>query len=281
MLRFSRAPDRPVDFDNYVDAAKQVIQAIIDNKRFPLSKDFQDKWGHFKDALLKVQHNKCGYCELFLGTHPGDVEHYRPKAELQELPEDEKKWGAEGDGVFNVEGRSPKSISDSGYWWSAYDWENYLAACNRCNSGWKRNLFPIEDAPRAIPPLEANNETALLLNPFRGEDPADHLEYTDIGQIKALNNSRYGKATIVTCGLDRPSLVQARNEKVTRAFELVNEYFEAKTKEEREKVILQFLKLGKEEFIFAGMVRTIFKQKLNLSWGDWEQVLKNALAPNP
>src|SRR5262249_18557685 len=204
------------------------------------STDFENRWGNFKDKLFEVQHKKCGYCEMPLGTHPADVEHYQPKAELQELPEDEQEWGKEGEGVFNVVGRRPRHVSDSGYWWAAYSWENYLAACNRCNSGWKRNLFPIDEKPRTAP-LQGRQETPLLLNPFRGEDPADHLEYTKLGQVKALNDSKYGKATIATCGLDRSSLVQARTEKVKRAYRLVDEYAEAQTPQERMKVVKNFI----------------------------------------
>lgn len=275
MLRFSRAPAKPQGFETHVKDAKTEIEKIIKASDTPTSKDFEDRWGSFKGELFEAQHNKCGYCEMFLGTHPGDVEHYQPKAELQELPEDEKKWGKEGEGVFNVEGRSPSHVSDSGYWWAAYSWENYLAACNRCNSGWKRNLFPVEENPRTSP-LQEKTETPLLLNPFRGEDPADHLEYTKLGQVKALNNSKHGKATIATCGLDRPSLVQARNEKVTRAYELVDEYAEAKSSEERAKVIKRFIKMGSEEYIFAGMVRAIFKLKVGLPWQQWEQLFKDS-----
>jgi hypothetical protein len=270
MLRFAKAPAKPDGFDAYVKDAQTRIAGIIKTSATPKSKDFDDRWGKFKGELFQAQHNKCGYCEMFLATHPGDVEHYQPKAELQELPEDESKWGKEGEGVFNVEGRSPRHVSDGGYWWAAYSWENYLAACNRCNSGWKRNLFPVVEIPRASP-LEGKQETPLLLNPFRGEDPADHLEYTKLGQVKALKDSKYGKATIATCGLDRPSLVQARNEKVRTAYELVDEYAEAKTPEERTKVVKRFIKAGSERFIFAGMVRAIFKQKLQLPWEEWEK----------
>ena len=71
---------------------------------------------------------------------------------------------------------------------------------SRCNSAWKRNLFPIDEKPRTTP-LQGRNEIPLLLNPFEGEDPVDHIEYDKLGQVKALNGSKFGKATIATCGL--------------------------------------------------------------------------------
>lgn len=275
MIRYSAAPDRPDNFVEHVADAKKAIAEIIRARRVPDSRDFVERWKTFKNVLFAAQHNKCGYCESFLSNQPGDVEHFMPKAELQELPADETGWGKEGDGVFSVEGRRPEKISDIGYWWEAYSWENYLAACNRCNSGWKRNLFPVDETPRTVP-KRRKRETTLLLNPFRGEDPADHLAYNKFGQVKALNGSKYGKATIATCGLDRPSLVQARNEKVTRAYALVEEYSKAQSADVRNRVIKDFLTMGSEQYIFAGMVRAIFKQKLKQSWEEWEKKLSKS-----
>jgi hypothetical protein len=273
MLRYSTPPDEPNNFSGHVKTARDKIDEIIRNNTIPASADFDDSWKSFKGALFRSQHQKCGYCELFLGTHPGDVEHYRPKAELQELSDDETSWGEEDKDVFNVVGRRPVKVSDSGYWWAAYSWQNYLAAFNRCNSGWKRNLFPIKEKPRKAP-AQGNQEIELLLNPFYGEDPADHLEFDKLGQVKALNNSEFGRATILTCGLDRNSLVVARNEKVTRAYELVRNYERAKTTEKRTEVLNDFFKMGLETYEFAGMVRAIFKQKLKLPWQEWKEVLQ-------
>ena len=105
MLRFSKPPDQPANFGDNVKTAHDDILAIIKRGDTPMSADFADKWKSFKAVLFKAQHFKCGYCELFLATHPGDVEHYRPKAELQELPDDETQWGEELKDVFNVVGR--------------------------------------------------------------------------------------------------------------------------------------------------------------------------------
>ena len=105
MLRFSKPPHQPANFGDNVKTAHDDILAIIKRGDTPMSADFADKWKSFKAVLFKAQHFKCGYCELFLATHPGDVEHYRPKAELQELPDDETQWGEELKDVFNVVGR--------------------------------------------------------------------------------------------------------------------------------------------------------------------------------
>ena len=276
MLKFQDRPDKPETFDDDIAASKLAIKNIVDAGACPKSADFTPVWRNHKAALTTAQHDKCGYCELWLSSHPGDVEHYHPKAKVQELPVDKKKWGREGRGVYNVRGRRLKKVSSKGYWWLAYDWDNYLAACNRCNSGWKRNIFQVDESPRTDPD-PSTNETPLLLNPFCGEDPADHLEFDSIGQVNSLNDSKYGRSTIDTCGLDRDSLVRARFEKADSAYELLNEYAEAESVEERNRVVKRFIKMGRPEYSFAGMVRAIFKQKLQLSWSDYEEAYLNEL----
>jgi len=140
MLRFQRPPI-PDDFEDCVASAREKIEQLAQAGSLK-SEDFDDKWGKYKPDFLAAQFNKCGYCEQKLGTSPGDMEHYRPKAALQELPADRALWGQEGKGAkdsFDVKDRKLVNLKGPGYWWLAYTWSNYLAACNRCNSGWKRN----------------------------------------------------------------------------------------------------------------------------------------------
>ncbi len=267
MLRFQQPPE-PDGFGKTVASAKAKIEHLRRADKTPRSKDFENKWGGYKPVLLAAQHMKCGYCEQKLGTHPGDVEHYRPKARLQELPEDKTLWGREAKDAFNVEGRKLKEVSELGYWWLAYTWSNYLAACNRCNSGWKRNLFPVEGPRMPLEPGRENEEIPLLLSPFGKEDPADHLVFDRLGLIKAKDSSHHGRATIDTCGLDRPSLVDARREKAARAHSLVRDYYGVKTAGERKKILADFVELGNESYIHAGMIRTIFQQEIGLPWAE-------------
>ncbi len=270
MLRFPQPPE-PGDFADTVAAAKQHIERL-QRSREPKAKDFADRWRKYKPVLLAAQQNKCGYCEQKLATHPADVEHYRPKAMLQELPADRTKWGCERKGAYNVDNRDLDKISSHGYWWLAYTWFNYLAACNRCNSGWKRNLFPVAENPRpALKPGREASETALLLNPFGQEDPADHLEFDRHGLIKAKDKSPHGQATIDTCGLDRASLVDCRLEKAKRAHFLAQQYDLAESIKERETILADFVGMGDESCIHAGMVRAIFKQEIELPWAEVEE----------
>ncbi|MDQ2687964.1 MAG: hypothetical protein M3Y28_08875, partial [Armatimonadota bacterium] len=61
-----------------------------------------------KQALMDAQHGKCCYCERVIGED-GDVEHFRPKAAV-----------CQGAGL-------PQETP--GYYWLAYDWDNFLLAC--------------------------------------------------------------------------------------------------------------------------------------------------------
>src|ERR1700741_2123567 len=155
-----------------------------------LEEHFPDKWSSFKAALSKAQYKKCGYCDgAAIGNADGDVEHYRPKAEIHELHEDPESWGAELDDVANVRGRKTNPVSGLGYWWQAYEWKNYLLACGVCNRKWKRTLFPIGEARDPKGPSRTGGETALLLNPFGEVDPADHLQFGRLGEVVPFNGS--------------------------------------------------------------------------------------------
>lgn len=165
-----------------------------------------------RTALTAVFGRKCCYCEsLILGTQPGDVEHYRPKARV-----------AVHDAV-----RAVVSYKD-GYYWLASRWSNLLISCADCNRPrtqpdaddvvrtiGKANFFPLQDeALRAFGVDGVARESPLLLDPCV-DDPAQHLRFTDKGQIEAAEldgaPSERGGATIFYCGLARAELLQMRS----------------------------------------------------------------------
>ncbi len=107
-----------------------------------------------KTLLKKDQHAKCAYCERSLNGDYGAVEHFRPKGGY-----------ATADGTL----RKP------GYYWLAYDWDNLLLSCDECNTGCKRNLFPLKDEDaRSINKRDVSKEVPLLINPAQ-DDPGDFL----------------------------------------------------------------------------------------------------------
>src|SRR5574341_1705351 len=203
-------PRQPQNFDEKVAAERERVEAWFGRrgrrrsskagkhgeKRAKRPDPFPDLWTQFKAHLSRAQFRKCAFCEGWaIGQEHGDVEHYRPKGEVEELDADPETWGSEAPHLANVSGRKPKQLSVTGYWWLAYQWENYVLSCNICNRQWKRAIFPVAEVPRALPPRPDIEETPLLLHPFRGPAPREHLEFGRGGEVYPRDGSLYGHET--------------------------------------------------------------------------------------
>lgn len=234
------------------------INAYLDVRR-------NEIWGEAKPYFMRAQHRKCGFCEVKITESTGDVEHYRPKKAMWRL----RFRGRELDDLVNVRGRTYNETYDSGYWWLAYSWDNYLVACPRCNQTWKSALFPIAERRRREPHRgDENAETPLLLSPFGDQNPSAHLVFGPFGTIEAYNESRIGQKTIETCGLDRESLRSSREEKAQRIYRLVQRLSEADSSEETREILDDIRELGRVEYAHAGMVRAIFEQETGIDWSQ-------------
>jgi len=95
---------------------------LLELKRSALANDeklkIKSNWSKAKINLIKESRSKCAYCESYFTTVSyGDVEHFRPK---------------------------------SIYWWLAYAYFNYTAACVICNQQFKKALFEVRNSPQKI-----------------------------------------------------------------------------------------------------------------------------------
>lgn len=153
-----------------------------------------------KTALLKMQHDKCCFCESKIShISYGDVEHYRPKGGYKQTEQDE--------------------LHAPGYYWLPYTWENLLLSCTLCNQQFKKNLFPLlEPQKRALNHRDdIALEQPLLINPSV-IDPRQYIGFRQ--EIPyALEGNIYGKETIAAVGLDREAL----NEKRRSYLALINQ----------------------------------------------------------
>jgi hypothetical protein len=238
---------------------------------------FPDHWKHYKELFIQAQYGKCGFCEgPVWGLQYGDVEHFRPKAAVTELDQAKPaSWGAELPWSSRVKGRKPLPFAAQGYWWECYSWKNYLLACQVCNQQWKKNLFPVAVHNRSNPPAQASIEHELLLNAFYDvEHPAKHLAYGRLGEIKPFNDSPYGKATIQTCGLDRPSLRQARYKLANTTHERIDEMSKDITERELLWILIGIFKDGADDQGYCGMVRAIYEQRTLKTWAELEALIK-------
>ncbi|EAW7975260.1 TPA: HNH endonuclease [Salmonella enterica subsp. enterica serovar Newport] len=115
-------------------------------------------WREFYKLLPEPLKRKCWYCEAEEIRSDMPVDHFRPKNKV----EDDKQH--------------------DGYWWLAFDWQNYRCACTFCNSrrvfddteGGKACRFPLENPDeRALVPADQdklNNERPYFLDPFNPDD---------------------------------------------------------------------------------------------------------------
>lgn len=159
--------------------------APLPEKAFSFRAYKEDDVRHALEALF---HGKCAYCETRYDVGaPVDIEHFRPKGEVADVP------------------------GHRGYWWLAADWENLLPSCIDCNrrryqptpetltsqtgilerqrqrgfrsilTG-KDSCFPISGVRMATAPPQGQlasaitMERALLLNPCT-DVPSEHLQF--------------------------------------------------------------------------------------------------------
>lgn len=167
-----------------------------------------------KNALIKAQHGKCCFCESkFEHIAYGDVEHFRPKG----------GWiQSDGD-----------PLTQPGYYWLAYDWDNLFASCQICNQRFKKNHFPIVDAAaRALSHNDSiDDEDPLLPHPGH-DDPEDWLTYDADGTAVAIDGTAKGEAMISIFGLSRDALVKRRLEVIEELAQMKTVYLLFQAKQE-------------------------------------------------
>lgn len=153
-------------------------------------------YGHreVKGTLMRIQYDKCCFCEsYFRHITPGDVEHYRPKG----------GW---------IQDKEP--LNKPGYYWLAYQWDNLLVSCSKCNQSYKKNKFPLADnSKRALKHTDdINQEHPILIHPAT-EDPAKHITFNE--EVPKGVTER-GKRTIEILGLDNNFLNERRRDELIK-----------------------------------------------------------------
>jgi hypothetical protein len=142
-----------------LDEARRVITGESDpDKRDELFKRYRNIWVRARSALAELSDDKCWYVECRNPGTDDDVDHFRPKARVNEDP------------------------LHPGYYWLAFDWHNFRLSCHRANRarispttrevGGKADHFPlIVPENRAYAPTdEIDLEMPAILDPT---DPAD------------------------------------------------------------------------------------------------------------
>lgn len=176
---------------------KKELQRIreLASRRKLKSDDFKNRrlWPDLKELLYGLQHGKCCYCERRLPIGEAHVEHFRPKAKVEEAE------------------------CHPGYWWLAYSWGNLLLACETCNRK-KGAKFPLEPGSERLDPEDCDleKEKPILINPLK-EDPEEFIEY-DLSNklmVRADGKCERGQETVSKLtGINNRYMMQERASKL-------------------------------------------------------------------
>jgi len=197
-LGFELLDLKPYNFQDWLDKATIARNAALagfpEARKAGKSYEFDSGlWSQLKEHLQELFQGRCAYCEAwFQSVSFGDVEHYRPKAGVTDDPD------------------------HPGYYWLAYEPENYLPACSQCNTRGKKNLFPIKGTRVSEPSAALAMEAPLLINPFNDRQ-CDHIAYVPINTTHpkllagmAVERTERGEWSIRVYGLNRDPLVRER-----------------------------------------------------------------------
>jgi len=215
-----RYPITLAELESRVDAAAPAwrVKAATRTADFVATGKYEEAssiWSEVKPVFMKLQHNKCAYCEraLAAGDHGGsiehDLEHFRPKSSVIAWP------GASG---FSF---ATGTAAPAGYFWLAYHLQNYAASCKKCNSPLKKNYFPVSRGRGAVPADPAvlhSAEQPFLIHPIGelDDDPQAILTFlgvTAVPKKKTGPRRRRGDVTIAFFELNnREELLRERAE---------------------------------------------------------------------
>ncbi len=174
----------------------------------------RNSWSAIKAAYIRLQQNKCAYCERSFGHDrrsriEHDVEHFRPKSSV-------RAWPTEGSSLsYNF---ATGDASVKGYYLLAYNIFNYTTACKTCNSILKVNFFPVLAARKTDSEdfVALKSEKPLLIYPISDldDDPEELISFEGVLPVpKFKRGERYRRArvTIDLFELDtREDLLKAR-----------------------------------------------------------------------
>ncbi|PHR54944.1 MAG: hypothetical protein COA43_15955 [Robiginitomaculum sp.] len=166
-------------------AALNSKATLEDKKKYLRSPQASAIWRSFYDIIPDQFKGKCWYCEAEEIRSDMPIDHFRPKGKVDE-----------------VDGHE-------GYWWLAFDWENYRCACTYCNSkrnfeetqGGKGSAFPIfNEANRATSSADDyNSERPAILDPcdtdddtliwFDADGKPEPIARANAEQAQKVNNS--------------------------------------------------------------------------------------------
>ena len=176
-----------------------------------------DIWGEIKHVYIRLQHEKCVYCESKLqgsglAAKVHEVEHFRPKSRLRAWPGSANRLPP---GYTAPCQTGP--ASNVGYYLLAYHPFNYAIACTRCNSTLKSDWFPVRGKRdvHLADPSWGYMEDPLLIYPISDldDDPATLIGFDGVlpkPVATELHKAQRAAVTITFFALDAEDLTSRR-----------------------------------------------------------------------
>lgn len=176
-MRKIKIPHGHTPPDDWLAEAQEASAALADAKteaeRSALIEKHARLWrdARIRDWLLGLFHNKCWYTEAQEAVSAYHVDHYRPKGQVTDI------------GRTNPE---------PGYWWLAFDWQNYRI-CGQLINVKKSDVFPLTEGHRATPDVP---------NSLKLEAPALIDPTTDDARLISFEMDEDGCRAVATVGAD-------------------------------------------------------------------------------
>ena len=174
---------------NWAKKAWNWTDALIVGGSFP--SNAPALWSDVKPVFMDLQHNKCIYCERQFsnrdyGTIEWDLEHFRPKSTVAAWPDASRHP--------DLHYGFATGASSGGYYWLAYNLQNYAASCKVCNSTFKHIFFPVAK-PRgtvAADPIALLAEEPYICLPLGADDddPEELITFVVTSAIPAAKSGR-------------------------------------------------------------------------------------------
>jgi hypothetical protein len=150
-------------------------------------------WNQFQPAMMALSNNKCWYSEGPIGNNDFSVDHFRPKNRA----------------VYSEDFKDPDSklvvSKKNGYWWKAYDWDNFRLSGGLSNIRRSDRLKPKEGVKGKgnYFPLDLTNggriandeenlvcEVPILLDPTQQHD-VGLLTFDANGEVISAGDNAY------------------------------------------------------------------------------------------
>lgn len=222
MRPFDRRPtdaekSRWLGLEQTKKAKKDIDDLLANGVKKPeelVATDFTSTWSEhaWKEALISSQDGLCFWCTVKPkgGNSSGQVDHIRPKTNVYRNVVITKPPNGKVERK-----KAPAGGLRPGYHWLAYEPDNLVFTCQKCNNN-KTSLWPVdlwEDPANWKSPQENVPETDLVLDPRESDfDPLKHFQFDKNGVMYEVPGDDRARATIVLVGLDEPPYTEAREE---------------------------------------------------------------------